>query len=112
MTETALLGAVLLLTISLARTQQQPDYQHAAALDAHGRYVMRWSFDKTSITVEVAAQTRGYVGFGLSPNGAMASSDLIFGGIGDGKPYLHVRSKLSHVNVVWRRRATAHRCLT
>ncbi|XP_027032512.1 DBH-like monooxygenase protein 1 homolog isoform X1 [Tachysurus fulvidraco] len=92
MPDTALLSTVLLLTVSLARSQQQQqqhDYQHMATLDARGRYVMRWSFDETSITVEVSAQTRGYVGFGFSPNGAMASSDLIFGGIADGKPYLN-----------------------
>ncbi|GAA6098113.1 DBH-like monooxygenase protein 1 homolog isoform X1 [Tachysurus ichikawai] len=90
MSDTALLSTVLLLTVSLARSQQQQhDYQHMATLDARGRYVMRWSFDETSITVEVSAQTRGYVGFGFSPNGAMASSDLIFGGLADGKPYLN-----------------------
>ncbi|XP_026773251.3 DBH-like monooxygenase protein 1 homolog [Pangasianodon hypophthalmus] len=88
MSDTALLSTVLLCTLSLARSQQ-PDYQHAAALDARGRYVMRWRFDQTSIALEIQAQTRGYVGFGLSPNGAMASSDIIFGGIADGKPYLH-----------------------
>lgn len=95
MSDTALLSTVLLLTVSLARSQQQQhDYQHMATLDARGRYVMRWSFDETSITVEVSAQTRGYVGFGFSPNGAMASSDLIFGGLADGKPYLNVSSNL------------------
>ncbi|KAK3506741.1 hypothetical protein QTP70_021776 [Hemibagrus guttatus] len=89
MSDTALLSTVLLFTVSLSGSHQQPDYQHAAALDARGRYVMRWNFDETTITVEISAQTRGYVGFGLSPNGAMASSDIIFGGIADGKPYLH-----------------------
>ncbi|KAF4092099.1 hypothetical protein AMELA_G00017020 [Ameiurus melas] len=88
MSDSALLRTVLLFTVSLARSQQ-PDFQHAAALDAHGRYVMRWRSDDTSIEVELEAQTRGYVGFGLSPNGAMASADIIFGGIADGKPYLH-----------------------
>ncbi|XP_060769945.1 DBH-like monooxygenase protein 1 homolog [Neoarius graeffei] len=88
MPDSALVSTVLLFTVSLARSQQ-PDFQHAAALDARGRYVMRWGFDANSIAFELEAQTTGYIGFGFSPNGAMASSDLIFGGIADGKPYLH-----------------------
>lgn len=98
MSDTALVSTVLLFTVSLARSQQQPGFPHAAALDARGRYVMRWRSDETSIAVELEAQTRGYVGFGFSPNGAMASSDLIFGGIEDGKPYLHVSSDFLHFN--------------
>ncbi|KAI5627751.1 DBH-like monooxygenase protein 1-like isoform X1, partial [Silurus asotus] len=88
MSDRVLLSTLLFLSFSLM-CAQQPEYQHSAALDVQGRYILRWRSDGRSIFMELEVQTRGYIGFGLSPTGGMASSDIIFGGIADGKPYLH-----------------------
>ncbi|KAI4904964.1 hypothetical protein NFI96_016649 [Prochilodus magdalenae] len=82
----ALLLATLLCSVVRSRGH---GFQHSAALDGGGRYVVKWKFNETSITFEVEGETRGYIGFGLSPNGAMASADLVIGGVANGIPYLH-----------------------
>ena len=69
-------------------------FQHSTVLDPHGKYHLKWSFNRETITFEVEVETTGYVGFGLSPNGAMASSDIVIGGVVDGTPYLQVRLSL------------------
>ncbi|XP_007233530.3 DBH-like monooxygenase protein 1 homolog [Astyanax mexicanus] len=93
MRETGLPRALLLLLhatlLSAERSRDSSGFQHSAALDAGGRYALKWSFDETSITFEVEAATRGYMGLGFSPNGAMASADLVIGGVANGIPYLH-----------------------
>lgn len=40
-------------------------------------YVLSWNFTETDITFKVVAATSGWVGFGLSPNGAMENSDMV-----------------------------------
>lgn len=45
------------------------------------------------ITLEFTVETLGWVGFGLSPNGAMAGADIITGWVdGDGVGHIQVRS--------------------
>ncbi|XP_077076384.1 DBH-like monooxygenase protein 1 homolog [Siphateles boraxobius] len=63
-------------------------FVHSAALDADGRYNIKWGFDESTITFEVEVETRGYIGFGLSPTGAMSSSDIVIGGVLNGSSYL------------------------
>ncbi|XP_024275743.1 DBH-like monooxygenase protein 1 homolog [Oncorhynchus tshawytscha] len=63
-------------------------FSHSTILDPHGKYNLKWRFDRRTITFEIEVETRGYIGFGLSPNGAMASSDIVIGGVTDGTPYL------------------------
>lgn len=65
-------------------------FRHSTILDPHGKYHLKWRFDRRTITFEIEVETRGYVGFGLSPNGAMALSDIVIGGVTDGRPYLQV----------------------
>lgn len=65
-------------------------FSHSTILDPHGKYNLKWRFDRRTITFEIEVETRGYIGFGLSPNGAMASSDIVIGGVTDGTPYLQV----------------------
>ncbi|XP_066515448.1 DBH-like monooxygenase protein 1 homolog, partial [Hoplias malabaricus] len=81
-------GAVVVVLAAVRVEVRARGLEHSAALDAGGRYVLKWGFNGTSITFEIEAETRGYVGFGLSPNGAMASADLVIGGVADGVPYL------------------------
>lgn len=62
---------------------------HGAVLDPQGRFQVRWGRQGDRISFLLEVQTLGYVGFGLSTTGAMASSDLVIGGVWqDGKPYL------------------------
>ena len=52
---------------------------HQVELLPNDEYVIFWKFNKEYITFEVHAQTTGWVGFGLSPNGGMAGSDMVIG---------------------------------
>ncbi|TRY57127.1 hypothetical protein DNTS_024001 [Danionella cerebrum] len=89
MTEYLPFCALVFLTSLFSSTcSQGTRLFHSAALDAERRYNVKWAFDETTITFEVEVQTRGYVGFGFSPTGAMASSDMVIGGVLNGSPYL------------------------
>lgn len=66
-------------------------FKHSAILDSHGKYRVKWKHHETTITFEMEVETTGYVGFGFSPNGEMALSDIVIGGVENGKPYLQVR---------------------
>jgi len=62
-------------------------------LDHSGRIVLSWELgdDRSAITFELWAQTLGYVGFGISPNGGMAGADIFSAGVApDGTPYFSV----------------------
>ncbi|OCT57428.1 hypothetical protein XELAEV_18003496mg [Xenopus laevis] len=63
-------------------------YSHSAMLDGQGKYMLHWRHHGTSVTFLLQVETLGYVGFGFSPNGDMASSDIVIGGVEGGKPYL------------------------
>jgi len=62
-------------------------------LDTKGKIALSWELgeDKSAITFELWAQTLGYVGFGISPNGGMAGADIFIAGVSpDGTPYFSV----------------------
>ncbi|XP_023665921.2 DBH-like monooxygenase protein 1 homolog [Paramormyrops kingsleyae] len=63
-------------------------FKHSAILDSHGKYRIKWKHHETTITFEMEVETTGYVGFGFSPNGEMALSDIVIGGVENGKPYI------------------------
>ncbi|XP_059354741.1 DBH-like monooxygenase protein 1 homolog [Carassius carassius] len=89
MSENQPLYALLFLTsLFSSACSQGTRFVHSAALDADGRYNIKWGFDESTITFEVEVETRGYIGFGLSPTGAMSSSDIVIGGVLNGSPYL------------------------
>ncbi|XP_048106553.1 DBH-like monooxygenase protein 1 homolog [Alosa alosa] len=87
MFELAFLGAFFFSTVRLTSSQES-GYRHSAVLDANGKYRMKWKFDDRTVTFELEVETTGYVGFGLSSNGAMALSDIVIGGVFNGRPYL------------------------
>lgn len=68
----------LLLALRVCSTSYA-EWMHHITLDHHSKYHLRWSFDdsKKQITFMVEVETRGWIGFGISPNGAMTGSDLI-----------------------------------
>ncbi|CAG2165073.1 unnamed protein product [Oppiella nova] len=67
---------------------------HSITLDPHNKYHLKWYFDdhKQRITFNVVVETTGWVGFGISPNGGMAGSDLVIGWVDDnGVTHFHDR---------------------
>ena len=53
-------------------------------------YRLYWNTEVDNVTIEVQVKTKGWVGFGISPNGDMKGSDVIIGWIKDGKPFFQV----------------------
>lgn len=65
-------------------------YPHRTLLDSEGKYWLDWSQRGSQIAFRLQVRTAGYVGFGFSPTGAMASADIVVGGVAHGRPYLQV----------------------
>jgi len=62
-------------------------------LDDAGKVTMSWEVDEVerSITFEIEAETTGYVGFGISPQGSMTGADIFIAGVANnGTPYSSV----------------------
>ncbi|KAK3101729.1 hypothetical protein FSP39_005907 [Pinctada imbricata] len=66
-------------------------YPYQEMLDRNGSYFLFWDKNDTHVTMEVHVKTRGYVGFGLSPNGNMFPADIVIGGVKNGKTYFKDR---------------------
>ncbi|XP_074653681.1 DBH-like monooxygenase protein 1 [Tubulanus polymorphus] len=57
-------------------------FSRKAFLDPAKKYLLEWQYDgppSTVITFRVTVKTTGYVGFGLSRNGAMKDADIVVG---------------------------------
>lgn len=68
-------------------------YNRIETLDKSGKYQLEWLVDWNlkRVTFKVAAETTGYVGFGLSVNGKMSGADIVIGGVSsNGNPYFMV----------------------
>ena len=65
-------------------------FNNSLTVDPKGNYVLYWNFNNTHVTFEVHVKTRGYVGFGLSPNGNMYPADVVVGWVKDGTVYFKV----------------------
>ncbi|XP_047931727.1 DBH-like monooxygenase protein 1 isoform X1 [Anser cygnoides] len=63
-------------------------YPHSALLDGAAAYRLRWGRRGSALAFRLEVRTRGYVGFGLSASGGMASADIVVGGVEGGQPYL------------------------
>jgi len=70
-------------------------------LDDDGKFVLGWEFnaESDSITFEIEAETTGYVGFGVSPQGSMLDADIFIAGVDpDGVPYYSVSKSYFNFN--------------
>jgi len=81
--------------IHSTKNQDEPfvETKFSEALDHSKRIILSWELgdNKSVITFELWAQTVGYVGFGISPNGGMAGADIFIAGVApDGTPYSSV----------------------
>ncbi|XP_077989863.1 DBH-like monooxygenase protein 1 homolog [Glandiceps talaboti] len=89
------LAVVLLVLVSLLSVNgasiPTDDYTHDAYLDEFEKFHLYWKFDDKTITFEVHAETLGYVGFGISPNGGMTNADIVIGWVKDGEVFFKDR---------------------
>ncbi|XP_077997834.1 DBH-like monooxygenase protein 1 [Glandiceps talaboti] len=89
------LGAFLLVLVSMLTVNgasiPTDDYSHNAYLDEFEKFQLYWKFDDKTITFEVHAETLGYVGFGISPNGGMTNADIVIGWVKDGEVFFKDR---------------------
>ena len=53
------------------------NYANKLILTEPDTYIMYWNYTDSDILFEVHVKTKGWVGFGLSPNGDMLNSDVI-----------------------------------
>ena len=71
-------------------------WRHQLWLDPNERYSIKWDInsDNQSITFLCEVRARGWIGFGISPNGGMAGSDLVIGWVDDstGITYFNVKT--------------------
>ncbi|XP_030626621.1 DBH-like monooxygenase protein 2 homolog [Chanos chanos] len=84
MTSFLICSFLMLVLTPASSAQEDPRFPFSEYLD-HGRDVrLRWGFDKATdiITFELTVNTSGWVGLGFSPNGGMAGSDIVIGGVG------------------------------
>ena len=64
------------------RSKPTSNYDNQVDL-IEGLYRFYWNFTSTDLIGELHCKTNGWIGFGLSPNGGMDSSDVIIGWIND-----------------------------
>ena len=84
-----------LATIVICNGRPPPtgEFPHHAELDTKGNVFLYWTYDEKFVTFELFCKTLGWVGFGLSPNGAMKGSDIVVGWVtSDGKTFFQVRN--------------------
>ncbi|CAL1540451.1 unnamed protein product [Lymnaea stagnalis] len=72
------------------------DDQFPYHVQLNDAYELFWNFNTTHIIFRTHVKTNGYIGFGISPNGAMANSDVIIGWVKDGQSYFADRHAEGH----------------
>ena len=84
------LVAVTSSTTRAALTPSEP-FSGSTSLVNGDVYHLFWKNNQSHITFEVHAKVKGWVGFGISPNGGMPNSDIVIGWVKDGVPYFQVQ---------------------
>lgn len=55
-------------------------FTHSANLDTNGDFTAFWrpgAKEKDNFVLEITGRTKGWLGFGFSPNGAMKDADIV-----------------------------------
>jgi hypothetical protein len=90
------ISVLVLYTLTQANSLQgistTEPFNNSLTLDKGSNYFLFWNFNSTHLIFEVRVKTRGYVGFGLSPNGNMFPSDVVVGWVKDGKVFFKVKN--------------------
>ncbi|XP_023035342.1 MOXD1 homolog 2 [Drosophila willistoni] len=74
---------------SATSTQATPIWDHS--IDLNEDFRILWQIINQDITFEIQARTLGYVGFGFSPDGNLAGSDMAIGWVDKGQTYFQDR---------------------
>lgn len=69
-------------------------WAHSATLSPDFRLLWSLGPGPQDITFELQVRTLGYVGFGFSPDGRMAGSDIVVGWVDQGQVYFQVSTYL------------------
>uniref|UniRef100_A0A914XB51 DOMON domain-containing protein n=1 Tax=Plectus sambesii TaxID=2011161 RepID=A0A914XB51_9BILA len=92
-----LTAASILLALFAASSAQepQPNFTHHAVLDPNGKYLLNWNPPTNGsdyFTFECVVATRGWLGLGFSPNGAMTDADIVIAWVdANGNPQISDR---------------------
>lgn len=95
--------AILCLTVCtiLGPSALADDFKSHAVLDPNGNFQIYWNYDKDSITIKYEGMSKGWIGLGFSPNGAMTGADIaVFWVDTSGKGYVSVSPEESGV-CIW-----------
>lgn len=89
-------AAVLFIVTMGSAMDPSEVYPRQLTLNEELGYVVYWKYSglmpTDTITFEIIAKTKGWIGFGLSPQGGMPGADIIIAGVDDAtnKGYLYV----------------------
>ena len=90
----AIFSVFLVTSLSWCFASLDEKYSFKSVLHNKDRntYILHWKFstEDETITFAVNVSTTGWVGFGLSPNGGMAGSDVVIGWVKDQQAHFHV----------------------
>ncbi|XP_056150518.1 DBH-like monooxygenase protein 2 homolog [Lampris incognitus] len=83
--------SVLLAWPTAAGAHKDTEMPFMEYLDPNQQVKLKWGFSEIqgNITFELSINTTGWVGFGFSPNGGMAGSDIVIGGTGPNGNYFN-----------------------
>ena len=70
--------------VSCLSSLDSQEYKQSLQLDGDGKFKIYWNYNETYILFEIHAATRGYIGFGMSPNGKMFPADIVIGWVNNG----------------------------
>ena len=81
----------ILLKIIIA--VESTEWEYHTVLDPHQKFSLKWKInsEEQSITFLCEVETRGWIGFGLSPNGGMNGSDMIIAWVNDNDGVTHFK---------------------
>ncbi|CAD5112436.1 DgyrCDS1658 [Dimorphilus gyrociliatus] len=68
---------IALIHCSLSFPTPSEEYMREFVLKEPDIYKVYWKYDDNTITFEIHAKTKGWIGFGVSPNGGMPGSDIV-----------------------------------
>lgn len=90
---------------TLPSADEDLNWDHSVDLNEDFRIL--WKIINQDITFEIQARTMGYVGFGFSPDGNIAGSDMAIGWVNRGHTYFQVRFHL-HFSHLFDRNCLEH----
>eukprot|EP00118_Oscarella_pearsei_P005053 m.22576 g.22576 ORF g.22576 m.22576 type:complete len:625 (+) comp28360_c0_seq1:55-1929(+) len=81
------------LALASGSSSLSQQYKFGISLNDDGSYWLFWTVNHDAGEIDIAVQvkTKGWIGFGVSPDGKMPNSDIVTGWVKDGKGFLQDR---------------------